>query len=380
MNKTKIFLLLTIVLLFGCTKANNISTSIRPNQPIEEDVYKIAVVAPQFGPYKALGNSIINGARLAVNLKNKSGGIDGKQIKLIEVDDGGLPGEGTWRARDLVNQMVLGVIGHLNSDISIPASEVYVKAMIPEISPASTSPAFTEREVTTGYVFRTIGRDDDEGKICADLVKKKGMKKIAVLYNNRPYGFSVASEFVKQFSPKDMTEIVFYEKYNVSQDNFLKEINILQTKMPELIFFVGEYSDAAKFFKQLRKVNSEMYFLGSEGVFDQEFISLNDEEVNRAYVISSLPVKDESFITQYKNEFNSEIGSYSATSFDATNILISAIIKVQVKDPEKIAQEIQKTTNFPGITGKISFNSNGDIEGPGFTVYEIKDGKFEILK
>src|SRR3989338_3489176 len=151
--------LICLLFLFGCNRVQKASN--------EGDVYKIAVAAPQFGPYQALGLSIVNGAQLAVDLKNQSGGINGKQIKLISVDDGGLAGEGTWKARSLVDEMVLGVIGHLNSDISIPASEIYSKAMIPEIYPGSTSTFFTERKPVKGYVFRTIGRDDQQGELSA---------------------------------------------------------------------------------------------------------------------------------------------------------------------------------------------------------------------
>ena len=227
-------------LLTGCTTNRS------------SDFYKIAVIAPQIGPYEALGQSIINGAELAVDIKNQNGGINGKKIKLIKVDDGGLAGEGTWRAKSLVDLMVLGVIGHLNSDISIPASEIYSKAMITEISPGSTSPLFTERSAVRGYVFRTIGRDDKQGEIAAKHAINKGYKKIAVLYNNRGYGLSLASEFIKQITTSKKSDIIFYESYKVDTQDYSDKINSIQSKSPDLIYFVGEYGDAARFLKKLR--------------------------------------------------------------------------------------------------------------------------------
>ena len=345
------------------------------NQEVD-NVYKIAVAAPQIGPYKELGLSIVHGTELAVDLKNQNGGIDGKKIKLITVDDGGLAGEGTWRAKSLVSEMVLGVIGHLNSDISIPASEIYASAMIPEITPGSTNPFFTEREPVKGYVFRTIGRDDEQGKIAAHFVHDKGFKKIAVFYNNRGYGTSLASEFVKEINTLNNSDIIFYASYKVDSKDYSKEIKILKEKLPDLIYFVGEYGDAARFLKQFRSIGLKTPFLGSEGVFDQEFIRSGKTASEGAWIVSLPPVTDQNFIETYKKKFGMELGSYSANSFDAANILISAIEKVKENNSSKIAKAISETKDFPGLTGKISFDPKGDLTNPGFSIYQVKSGMF----
>ena len=379
MNKNISFLLLLascLLFLFGCSKSQLTPTKA---SKIEEDVYKLAVAAPQFGPYQALGLSIIHGAELAVDEKNESGGIGGKKIKLIKVDDGGLSGEGTWRARSLVQEMVLGVIGHLNSDISIPASEVYARAMIAEISPGSTSPLFTERKAVRGYVFRTIGRDDEQGKLSANYVIKNGFKKIAVLYNNRGYGLSLASEFVKNLDAAKIP-ILFYKMYKVEKKDFLDEVNELKIKAPDLVYFVGEYGDAARFLKELKNSGLNIKFLGSEGVFDEEFISSAKDASENALVISSPIVQNENFVLNYKKRFSKELGSYSANSFDATNVLISAIEKIKEKNPDKIAHEVANIADFQGVLGKISFNKNGDLVNPGFAIYEVKDGMFVAVR
>lgn len=356
--------------LNGCSKSQI------GQQSNKEDVYKIAVAAPQFGPYKELGSSIINGAQLAVDLKNQAGGINGKKIELVTVDDGGLAGEGTWQARNLVDEMVLGVVGHLNSDISIPASEIYSRAMIPEITPGSTNPFFTERKPVSGYVFRTIGRDDQQGELSARFVVNQNFKKLAVLYNNRGYGASLASEFLNYVNKVSGVDIVFYEMYEVGINEFSKQINSLKQKSPELVFFIGEYGDAAKFLGQLRSAGLKTAFLGSEGVFDQEFINSAKGHSERALVISLPEVKDKIFLENYKSKFGKEIGSYSANSFDATNILISAIEKVKEKNPEKIAKAVRETKNFPGLTGNISFDTKGDLVDPKFSIYVVKNGMF----
>ncbi len=355
--------------LTGCSKINN------------ETTYKIAVAAPQFGPYKASGISLVHGAELAVDIKNKNGGIDGKQIKLISVDDGGLAGEATWRAKNLIQEMVLGVIGHVNSDISIPASEIYAMAMIAEISPASTSPLFTERPEVQGYVFRTIGRDDQQGELAANFVAKNGFKKIAIIYSNRSYGLSLASEFIQKIEElSNDIKIVLSKTYRVGTDDYLREIDPIKQKSPDLIFFVGEYEDAAKFLKRAKSVGITAQFLGGEAFFDPDFISITKGINEGIKVIGTREVKNEAFIKNYKDRFKKNIGAYSVTAFDAANVLISAIENVKENDSEKISKAIQNTKDFPGLTGTLSFDSKGDLINPQFLIYEIKNGLFVETK
>lgn len=373
------------IVLFGCVKKEvKVKSDLSSKEEIRrQDFYKVAVAAPQIGPYKALGTSLINGAELAVDLWNEKEGLENKKIKLIKVDDGGLPGEATWRARDLVTQMVLGVIGHLNSDISVLASEIYSKAKIPLISPASTSPLFTEREKVHGYVFRTIGRDDKQGEIAANFVLDKGIVKVAVLYNHRPYGASLAKEFVKYLSTlknKNEPEIVFYETYMVGKENFNKEISLLKDKIPELVFFIGEYSDASKFLRELKSAGLNTVFLGSDGVFDAELIQEGGAAVEGAFIISSPPIIDKIFLENYKRKFKKEPGAFSATAFDAANILISAVEKTMSANPNEIAKAVQHTKGFNGAIGQISFDDKGDLLGPGFGLYQVQKGMFTYIK
>lgn len=372
-----LFILFFLVFLAACSKPQQ--QEIVETEAAAE--YKIAVAAPQFGPYQALGLSIVYGAELAVDKKNQEGGIDGKKIKLIKVDDGGLAGEGTWRARNLVSEMVLGVIGHLNSDISIPASEIYSMAMVAEISPGSTSPLFTERKPVRGYVFRTVGRDDQQGDIAVKFALEKGFKNIAVLHNNRGYGLSLSTEFIKRINknPQDV-KVVSQEMYEVGNEDFSKQVNKIQEKSPDLIYFVGEYGDAARFLKQLKKLELNVAFLGSEGVFDQEFIKTAKDASEGAFIISLPETTDEEFVGSYRKKYGKELGAYSANSYDATNILISAIEKVQEKDPVKIARAVAQTMSYRGLTGNITFDSKGDLVDPAFSIYEVKGGMFVAVR
>ena len=373
----RFFLFITIcMLVFGCTK------------PIQspEDVYKIAVVAPQTGPYEILGNSIINGAELAVKEANNTSGIYGKTIDLVKEDDGGLVGEGAFFAYRLTStEMILGVIGHLNSDISIPASEFYRRANIPEISPGSTSPYFTEREATKGFVFRTIGRDDSQGKLLAEYVKKKGFKRVAILYNDRAYGKSLAGEFAKSLKVENSNgvspAIVFYDMIQVGKKDFGSLLSQISSSLPDVIFLAGEHDDAGNLVKDFNKYGLSMAkFLGGDGIDMAEFIKIGGKSTNGSVLISPAPIQDESFTGKYKEAYHEEPTGYAANSYDAANILINAMRKVKEKNPELIAKTIASTKDFKGVTGNITFDENGDLAHPAFVLSEIKDGKFMVIK
>ncbi|OGI13421.1 MAG: hypothetical protein A3I68_00640 [Candidatus Melainabacteria bacterium RIFCSPLOWO2_02_FULL_35_15] len=369
-----LILILSLFLMWGCF-----------SPPRSEEVYKIAVVAPQSGPYLYLGESIINGAELAVEEANASGGIDRKKIVLIKEDDGGLVGEGAFFAYRLTRtEMVLGVIGHLNSDISIPASEFYARAMIPEISPGSTSPYFTERIATMGYVFRTIGRDDTQGKLLADYVIKHGLIRVAILYNDRAYGKLLAGEFAKSLkntvNSRIKPQIVFYNMIEVGKKDYGALISQLSSYKPDVVFLAGEQDDAGNLVKDFPRYGLGMTrFIGGDGIDNEEFIKIGGKNTEGAVVISPSPITDKSFIDKYVDRFKKVPLGYAANSYDATNILIAAIRKVKVQDGEKIAREVASTMNFKGVSGLISFNENGDLTSPGFVLSKVENGKFKVI-
>ena len=375
MNKHTInfFLLVISFFLSGC---------FRP--PETENAYKIAVVAPQSGPYALLGQSIINGVELAVEQTNKNGGIGGEKIVLVKEDDGGLVGEGAFFAYRLTRtEMILGVVGHLNSDISIPASEFYTRAMVPQISPGSTSPYFTEREGTRGYVFRTIGRDDTQGKILANYVVSKGFGRVAILYNDRAYGKLLAGEFAKSLknsASKIKPQIVFYSMIEVGKKDYGSLISQLSSYKPDVVFLAGEHDDAGNLVKDFPKYGLGMtQFIGGDGIDNEEFIQIGGKNTEGAVVISPAPIVDKKFILEYKDHFKKDPIGYSANSYDAANILIDAIKKLKTKDSEKIAKEVASTMNFDGVSGLISFNENGDLTSPGFVLSKVQGGKFKVI-
>jgi branched-chain amino acid transport system substrate-binding protein len=368
--------LLVIALLFSMTACSNTKNNQSAEnfdnedalevQTIDGDQY-IAIAVPLTGPYRDLGNSIVEGATIAVEEFNETAK---QKIGTIIIDDGGLASEGLARADIVIAQKALGVIGHLNSEISIEAAKKYAKAGIPAISPASTHPKLTEISELKGFIYRTIGTDKQLGEVAAQVVSKdSSVKKVALLYNDRPYGISVASEFAKKLAELKTHELVLNQTIPVRTTNHKGTAQKVIQSGSELVFFIGEYNDAAYLLSNLKALNPKIKFLGSEGIFHERFISIAGANAQGAYVIGS-GITSPELAKAYKDRFGKNSSGYVSTSYKATKILLEAIQKNNFKNPAGIAKYLS--------TNPV-FNANGDLKQPEFTVYQVKDSKFVAI-
>lgn len=337
-------------------------------QNVEGDVY-IAIAAPLTGPYRELGNSILEGATMAVEEFNQN---STKKIGTIVIDDGGIVSEGIARANLVSEQNALGVVGHLNSSISIETSNIYARHKIPSISPASTSPKLTERPNVKGFVFRTIGTDRQLGELAAEFVKKnKQFKNIAVLYNDRPYGISVASEFVREIAKSEEQRLVFYQTIPVRTHDHVATAKKVAKTEPDLVFFIGEYNDAGYLVKAMKKQIPDVQFVGAEGIHQTEFIKIAGADAEGTIVIGPKSIDDVNFSNKFNERFGRNPSGYVSSSYTATKLLIEAIEENKFRNPEGIAVSLSK---------KDIFDPNGDLIDAGFSIYQVKDSEFVNLQ
>lgn len=366
-------------LLFSCSKpdlSEDTEHSVDFNQTetleiktIDGDYY-IAIAAPLTGPYRELGNTMVEGATLAVEEYNRVAESK-KRIGTIIIDDGGIVSEGIARAHLVAEQDALGVIGHLNSEISIEVSNIYSRSKIPAISPASTNPKFTERPSVKGYVFRTIGTDRQLGEMAADYVlNDPSYKRIAVLYNDRPYGVSVATEFVREIAKADDKELVLYQTIPVRTDDHSIIAKKVASVEADLVFFIGEYNDAGYLLKDLKSKDSSVQFLGSEGVYQQAFIDIAGDAAEGALIIGTSEAPSE-ILADYKQRFGKSSSGYVGSSYLATKIMIDAIKSNNFKNPDKIAKTISENEIF---------DPNGDLISPNFVIYKVENSEFTAQK
>jgi branched-chain amino acid transport system substrate-binding protein len=336
-------------------------------QNIEGEVY-IAIAAPLTGPYRELGNTILEGATIAVEEFNKD---SDKKIGTIVIDDGGIVSEGIARANLVSEQNALGVIGHLNSSISIETSNIYARNKIVSISPASTSPKLTERPNVKGFVFRTIGTDRQLGELAANFVKRnKQFKNIAVLYNDRPYGISVASEFVREIAKSEDQRLVFYQTVPVRTNDHSATAKKVAKTEPDLVFFIGEYNDAGYLVKAIKKEIPNAQFVGAEGIHHKEFIRIGSTDAEGTIVIGPKVSEDPNFAAKFFQRFGKNPSGYVSSSYRATKLLIEAIAENKFRNPEGIAVTISKNSIF---------DPNGDLKDAGFSIYQVKDSEFISL-
>ena len=289
------------------------------------------------------------------------------------MDDKADPKEGILVANKLVSDGVVGVIGHLNSGVSIPTStEVYSPNGVLMISPASTNPDLTEKG-KQGWVFRTIGRDDQQGQVAAEFARKKGYKKVVVLHDKTQYGQGLADEFQKALGTKPLV----YEALTRGDKDFHAILTKVKSQGPDLIFFGGVYPEAGLLAKQAKEVGIKAPILTGDGVYDPQFVRIAGAGAAAGtYITFPRAPKESGFVAEYKKRFG-DLGPYSGYTYDATRILLNAIKTAGSNDKEKIAAAVAQTKGFDGVTGTITFDSKGDLDKTSFIVWMVdKSGKF----
>lgn len=336
----------------------------------ESNTLKIGVGAPLTGPNAKTGQDLLNGVRLAVMEKNAQGGLHNKQVEVISGDDRSDPREGIVVANKMANSGVIGVIGHYNSGVSIPASaEVYNPMKIINISPASTNPVYTERGLK--YIFRTVGRDDLQGKVAADFSIQKGWKKMAVIHNKGAYGQGLAEEFAKNVKAQGGSILIF-DGINKDDKDFSPVLTKIKAMNPELLFYGGEYQDGALFTRQAKQVGITVPVMGGDALYDKDFVRLTGQEYAQGSLVTFAAGSQSTAFNKSFSEKFGEVGPFSAYAYDATNILFAAIAKAGPQaTPEAIRDEVAKTKDFPGATGQIGFDAKGDLLRSGFIVWEV---------
>jgi branched-chain amino acid transport system substrate-binding protein len=342
----------------------------------KEDVIKIGVAAQMTGAEAKMGNDFKNGVTLAVNEWNSRGGVLGEKIEVLIGDDQADPKQAVSVANKLVNDGVAGVIGHFNSSCSIPASDVYNRADIPMITPASTNPRLTER----GYrgVFRVCGTDEQQGRVAAEFVKDKlKIKRVAVIHDKTTYGQGFADLFKKHLGGD--IEVVYYSGITKGDKDFKTVLTSIKEQHPELIFFGGIYPETGLLVKQSRELGIMVPFMSGDGSIDPKFIEIAGAKAAEGTYLTFSPdtrniPSAKSFNENYEKRFG-EIGPYSIYAYDAANILLAAIKDAGTADGKAVSDKIH-SKEFSGALGKIRFDEKGDVTVSPYVVWITKDGRF----
>lgn len=350
-----------------------------------QQVVKIGHVSPTSGPVAHLGKDMENAARMAVEELNAKGiSLGGQKVtfQLVAEDDASDPKQGTAVAQKLVDAKVKGVIGHLNSGTSIPASKIYNDAGIPQISPATTAPQYTRQRFPG--TFRVVADDSKLGgtlaRYAVDTLK---VKNIAVIDDRTTYGQGVATEFIKGAKGPGV-KIVGKEFTSATATDYTAILTSIRAKKPDLVFFGGMDAVGGPMLKQMKNLGITARFMGGDGVCTDALGRLAGDAVGaEGKVICAeaggvTGAEQEKVMTDFRARFKQKTGQdvqlYAPYVYDAVMVMAAAMQKAGSAEPAKYLPEL-KNIQYKGVTGDIRFDAKGDIENGALTLFTYKGGK-----
>lgn len=354
-----------------------------PSAFAQEQIVKIGHVGPLSGPIAHLGKDNENGARMAIDALNAKGmTLGGKKVKfqLLAEDDGANPQQATSVAQKLTDAKINGVVGHLNSGTTIPASKIYNDHSIPQISPSATNPKYTQQ----GYkgAFRVVANDGQLGgalgRYAATTLKAKN---VAIIDDRTAYGQGVADEFAKAAKAAGIN-IVGRQYTNDKATDFNAILTAIKGKRPDLVFFGGMDAVGGPMLRQMKQLGINAKFMGGDGICTEQLPSLAAGAMGDGQVVcaeaggveESGKKAMETFRADYKKKFGAEVKLYAPYVYDAVMVMTDAMQRANSAEPAKYLPELAKTS-YQGVTGKIEFDARGDMKQGTLTLYTYEAGK-----
>ncbi len=343
---------------------------------------KIGHVGPLTGAIAHLGKDNENGARLALDEANAKGvEIGGAKVKfeMLAEDDQADPKVGTTVAQKLIDAKVAGIVGHLNSGTTIPASALYNQAGIPMISGSATNPKLTEQGFKN--VFRVVGRDDQQGPAVANyLISTMKLKTVAVIDDATAYGEGLANEVEKTLKAAGV-KVLPREKGTDKTADWKAVLTKIKGKKPDAVFYGGMDATGGPLLKQASELGIKATFAYGDGACTDKMAELAGAAAEGLLCSQAgLPVQaaNKKFLDSYKAKFNADPILYAPFTYDAANLLIEAMKKAGSSEPAKYLPELAKIS-FDGASGHIEFDEKGDRKDAEMTIFSMKGGKIVPL-
>ena len=363
---------------YGCGKEEPKKADAPKAAAAAEDVVvvKIGVAGPLTGGIAHLGKDDENGAHLSIDEHTaRKLKIGGKTVKfeMMSEDDQADPKMGPTIAQKFVDAKVAGVAGHLNSGVTIPASAVYNQAGIPMISGSATNPKLTEQGFKN--VFRTVGRDDQQGPAIAQYLANMKVKKVAIADDATAYGEGLANEVEKTLKAAGV-QVVAREKATDKTTDFKAILTKMKGKAPDAVFYGGMDATGGPMVKQARELGIKSVFSFGDGACTDEMAKLAGAAAE-GLICSQAGLPASAASKEFNDAFKAKYGDvkqYAPFFYDAVGLLIAAMQKADSTDPAKYLPELQKIS-YNGATGKIEFDEKGDRKNAEITIFTLKDGK-----
>lgn len=343
------------------------------------DVIKIGVAGPHSGDLAPYGIPTKQAAEMYIAEVNAAGGIDGKQVELLPMDDQCKPEIATNVATKLVSQGVSAVIGHVCSGATKAALGIYKDAKVIAISPSATNPPLTQSGEYPNF-FRTIAPDDEQGRLAADFVTDElDAEKVAIIHDKGDYGKGFA-DFARKFLEEGgEAEIVMYEGITPGAMDYSAVVQQIRFKRADAVVFGGYHPEASKLVAQMKRRRVQADFIGPDGVKGQGFLDIAGENAEGVYATGPMDVSEYAVNQKAKAEYLEKYGKEPGTFFDqgyaATQAIVNAIDVAGSTDYAAMTEALHNSY-VETTVGKIKFDAKGDAEGVGFSVYQVKNGQF----
>jgi branched-chain amino acid transport system substrate-binding protein len=336
---------------------------------------KLGVAGPITGPNAAFGAQLKNGVEQAVEDINAAGGILGQKITVSVGDDVSDPKQGVSVANKFVGDGVKLVVGHFNSGVTMPASDVYAENGILFITPSATNPKITERGLWNA--FRTCGRDDQQGAVAAEyIVKNLKDKKIAVVHDKTTYGQGLADETKKAMNAAGVREVM-YEGVNTGEKDFSALVSKLKAAGADYIYWGGLHTEGGLVVRQMRDQGLKTVMISGDGITTDEFATIGGPGVEGT--LMTFPPDPQrrpeakAVLAKFEaRKFKPE--AYTLYSYAGVEIMKQAAEGAKSLDPKKMAEFMKTGHKFKTVIGDISFDKKGDITRPDYVVYTWKKG------
>jgi branched-chain amino acid transport system substrate-binding protein len=331
---------------------------------------KMGVEGPITGPNAAFGAQLKNGAEQAVADINAAGGIMGQKITLSVGDDVSDPKQGVSVANKFAADGVKFVVGAFNSGVTMPSSEVYQENGILEITPASTNPQVTERGMWN--IFRTCGRDDQQGAVAgAYIVKHFKGKKIAVVHDKTTYGKGLADETVKAMGKGGMKAVV-YEGVNTGEKDYSALVSKIKSSGADLVYWGGLHTEGGLIVRQMRDQGVKAPLMGGDGITTDEFASVGGPGVEGTLMTYGPDARKnpaaKDIVAKFKAK-NFEPEAYTLYSYAAVQIFKQAAESAKSLDPKKVAEKMHSGMHFKTALGDIAYDKKGDLTKLDYVMY-----------
>jgi branched-chain amino acid transport system substrate-binding protein len=347
------------------------------------DTIKVGVGGAHSGDLASYGLPIVKAVKLAADDVNAKGGILGKQVEVIAEDDVCKPEVATNTATKLVSQGVNVVVGHVCSGATKAALDIYKDAKIVAMSGSATNPDLTQSGKYPNF-FRTIASDDAQARLEVDFaLDTLKLKKIAVLHDKGDYGKGLA-EFAKLFIEKSgKGQVVLFEGITPGAVDYSSVVNKMKKSGAEAVIFGGYHPEASKIVSEMRKSKMKTVFISDDGVKDDTFIKVAGKYAEGVYATgpkdTSVNPLDKAVKEAYKKAYSEDVGVFSINGYAAAQSLMNAIQKAGSTDYDAIVKALRSEFVETPL-GKIKFDERGDAIGVGFSMYQVKDGKYVELK